>query len=90
MIKNKLFSAKIPRQWLRAKFNMIEISIRHFFRYSFRRLYPVNSHAQEISVVMTGGSAVFLKTKVYIFLCPRESLTEVPHKRLDCAKVDGI
>lgn len=50
----------------------------------------VNSHAQEITVVMTSGSALFPKTKVYIFLCPRESLTEVLHKRLDCAKVDGI
>lgn len=41
----------------------------------------VNSYAQGISVVMTGGFALFPKTKVYIFLCPRESLSEVLHKR---------
>lgn len=44
---------------------------------------------EDLSVVMTGRFAVY-KTKVYIFLCPRESLGEVLNKRLDCAKVDGI
>lgn len=71
---------------------MIEISSHVTFpQVQFQEAIPtVNSHGQEISVVMTGGSALFLKTKVYIFLCPRESLTEVLHKRLDCAKVDGV
>lgn len=94
MTENKLFPAKTPGQWFRVKFNLIKkekscyVTSLHML---FHRAIPAaNSYAQWISVVMTGRFAVFPKTKVYVFLSPRESLSEILHKRLDCAKVDGI
>lgn len=44
---------------------------------------------EDKAVVMTGGFAGY-RTKVYIFFCPRESLSEVLNKRLGCTKEDGI
>lgn len=71
MIKNKLFSAKNLRQWLRAKFNMIEI-YPTFLQVQFQEAIPSQLTCPgNISCNDRGGSAVFLKTKVYIFLCPR-------------------
>lgn len=51
-----------------------------------------NSYAQwrYVSFVMTPEFAVFPKIKVFIFLSPRESLSKVLYKGLDCAKVSGL
>lgn len=53
-------------------------------------LQPNHMPSKDISGAMAGRFALFSKTKVYIFLSPREPLSEILHKRFDCAKVNGI
>lgn len=63
-----------------------------FFTQCFTEFYLQASHIsrEDVSVVITGRVTVYPITKIYIFLSPRKSLSEILYQRLDCAKVNDI